>query len=181
MQTTYINGYKVTIFYSYNGTQLFITSSEGVQIYAHKVSGDPIARAEEVIALETAAHPVVETIVKAEQEPAVSTNRAAQLEELGAVYGKLGRLSEEQIRSEQKTQFQFSIRKLATCPSIVSEDELGTVLFIAKKGERLADTIEWLASRKTITGPQKRLVNAWIATNNLNISEIPVESRFAAR
>lgn len=181
MQTTYINGYKLTIFYSYNGTQLFITSGEGVQIYAHKVSGDPIARAEEVIALETVAQPVGETIARAEQETAVSLSRAAQLEELSSVYGNLDRLAVQQIRSEQKTQFQFSIRKLANYPSIVSEDELGTVLFIAKKGEMLADTIEWLKERKTITAPQKRLVNAWIATNNLNISEIPVESRFAAR
>ena len=49
MQKTTINGYQVTIFTGYNGTQLFITDSTGVQIYAHKVSGDPIARAMEVI------------------------------------------------------------------------------------------------------------------------------------
>jgi hypothetical protein len=49
MQTTTIKGYKVTIFNSYNGTQLFITDSEGTQIYAHKVSGNPLERAKEVI------------------------------------------------------------------------------------------------------------------------------------
>lgn len=49
MKQTTINGYKVTIFTGYNGTQLFITDSQGVQIYAHKVSGDPMQRAKEVI------------------------------------------------------------------------------------------------------------------------------------
>ena len=49
MKTTTIKGYKVTIFNSYNGTQLFITDSEGVQIYGHKVSGDPMERAMEII------------------------------------------------------------------------------------------------------------------------------------
>ena len=50
MTQTTINGYQVTIFTGYNGTQLFITDSKGIQIYAHKVSGDPIQRAKEVIA-----------------------------------------------------------------------------------------------------------------------------------
>jgi hypothetical protein len=49
MQTTNINGYKVTIFKGYNGTQLFISDSKGNQIYAHRVSGNPIDRAREVI------------------------------------------------------------------------------------------------------------------------------------
>ncbi len=49
MQTTTINGFKVTIFYSYNGTQVFINDKAGVQIYGHKVSGNPIDRAREVI------------------------------------------------------------------------------------------------------------------------------------
>ncbi len=49
MQTATINGYKVQIFKSYNGTQLFIMDAEGNQIYAHKVSGNPIERAQEVI------------------------------------------------------------------------------------------------------------------------------------
>ncbi|MDQ3489741.1 MAG: hypothetical protein M3449_01570 [Acidobacteriota bacterium] len=49
MQTTTINGFKVTIFYSYNGTQVFINDKSGVQIYAHKVTGDPLLRAMEVI------------------------------------------------------------------------------------------------------------------------------------
>lgn len=49
MQTTKINGYKITIFTGYNGTQLFISDKQGVQIYAHKVSGNPIERAKEVI------------------------------------------------------------------------------------------------------------------------------------
>ena len=50
MEQTTINGYKVTIFRGYNGTQLFITDAEGDSIYAHKVSGDPMERAMEVIA-----------------------------------------------------------------------------------------------------------------------------------
>ncbi len=49
MQTTNINGYKVTIFKGYNGVQLFITDASGNQIYAHRVSGNPIERAKEVI------------------------------------------------------------------------------------------------------------------------------------
>jgi hypothetical protein len=49
MQKTTINGYKVTIFTGYNGTQLFITDSKGVQIYAHRVPGNPMERAMEVI------------------------------------------------------------------------------------------------------------------------------------
>lgn len=49
MQTTTINGYKVTIFNGYDGTQLFINDPKGNQIYAHKVSGNPIERAKEVI------------------------------------------------------------------------------------------------------------------------------------
>jgi hypothetical protein len=49
MQKTIISGYQITIFNSYNGTQLFITDQSGVQIYAHKVSGDPMQRAMEVI------------------------------------------------------------------------------------------------------------------------------------
>jgi hypothetical protein len=49
MQTTNINGYKITIFKTYDGTQLFITDARGNQIYAHRVSGNPIDRAREVI------------------------------------------------------------------------------------------------------------------------------------
>ena len=45
-----INEYQITIFTGYNGTQLFINDADGVQIYAHKVSGDPMERAMEVIA-----------------------------------------------------------------------------------------------------------------------------------
>ncbi len=51
-QTT-ICGCKVSIFKGYDGTQLFITGSDGIQIYAHRVSGDPVAKAKEVIAAET--------------------------------------------------------------------------------------------------------------------------------
>lgn len=49
MKTFNYKGFKVTIFFSYNGTQLFINDKQGVQIYAHKVSGNPVARAEEII------------------------------------------------------------------------------------------------------------------------------------
>jgi hypothetical protein len=50
MQTTKINGYNVTIINHRDGTQLFITDKDGYQVYAHKVSGNPIERAKEVIA-----------------------------------------------------------------------------------------------------------------------------------
>ncbi len=49
MQKIKINGYTVTIFNHYNGTQLFINDSKGVQIYAHKVTGDAMLRALEII------------------------------------------------------------------------------------------------------------------------------------
>jgi hypothetical protein len=49
MKTTTIKGYKVQIFKGYNGTQLFIIDAKGNQIYAHRVSGNPIERAREVI------------------------------------------------------------------------------------------------------------------------------------
>lgn len=48
MLKTKIKGYTVEIFKSYNGTKLFI-SKGGVQIYAHKVSGDALQRAVEII------------------------------------------------------------------------------------------------------------------------------------
>lgn len=59
MQQTIINGYQITVFTGYHGTQLFITHPEGYTIYAHKVSGDPMERARQVIALEV---PEIETI-----------------------------------------------------------------------------------------------------------------------
>lgn len=49
MQIIKINGFTVSIFNSYNGTQLFISDASGVSVYAHKVSGDPMLRALEVI------------------------------------------------------------------------------------------------------------------------------------
>ncbi len=41
------------IFTGFDGTQLFINSPEGHTIYAHRVSGDPMERAKEVIASNT--------------------------------------------------------------------------------------------------------------------------------
>jgi hypothetical protein len=49
MKQTTIEGYRVTIFNHYNGTQLFIEDAAGNQIYAHKVTGDPMERAAQVI------------------------------------------------------------------------------------------------------------------------------------
>jgi len=49
MLETTINGYKVMVFKTYNGTELYINNPQGDQIYAHKVSGNPIERAKEVI------------------------------------------------------------------------------------------------------------------------------------
>ncbi|MDQ4119876.1 MAG: hypothetical protein M3209_00230 [Acidobacteriota bacterium] len=49
MKELNINGYKVSIFYHRNGTQLFIQNADGFQIYAHKISGNPLERAVEII------------------------------------------------------------------------------------------------------------------------------------
>ena len=57
MQQTTINGFRVMIFTGYDGTQLFINNPEGDNIYAHKVSGDPMERAREVIAQNMPAAP----------------------------------------------------------------------------------------------------------------------------
>lgn len=70
MEQTIINGFKVTIFYGFNGTQLFITNAENVQIYAHRVSGDALARAKEIIAGET-----VETPAPVENEICISDRK----------------------------------------------------------------------------------------------------------
>lgn len=51
---TIINGFKVTIFNHYNGTQLFINDRDGVQIYAQKLTGDAMERAKTIIAANTA-------------------------------------------------------------------------------------------------------------------------------
>ncbi len=50
MKQQIISGYQVTIFTGYDGTQLFITNADGIQIYAHRVSGNPIEKAREIIA-----------------------------------------------------------------------------------------------------------------------------------
>ena len=49
MRTFDYKNHKVTIFTGYNGIQLFVSNSQGVQIYAHRVSSNPVARAEEII------------------------------------------------------------------------------------------------------------------------------------
>jgi len=50
MKQLTINDYKVTIFYHQNApAQLFIQDKSGFQIYAHRVSGNPLDRAVEVI------------------------------------------------------------------------------------------------------------------------------------
>lgn len=54
-QQTKIGGFKVEVFTGYDGVQLFITDATGIEIYAHRVSSDPIERAQEVIARETGA------------------------------------------------------------------------------------------------------------------------------
>jgi SWIM zinc finger len=57
MEQTIINGFQVTIITGYYGTQLFITNADGINIYAHQVSGGrdgAFERANEVIARETA-------------------------------------------------------------------------------------------------------------------------------
>ena len=53
MQQTMINGYRVMIFTGFDGTQLFVNNPAGDNIYAHRVSGDALARAKEIIALDT--------------------------------------------------------------------------------------------------------------------------------
>ena len=49
MKTLFIKGHKVQIFPTYLGAQLFIFDGKGNQIYAHRVSANPIARAEQII------------------------------------------------------------------------------------------------------------------------------------
>lgn len=49
MQHEQINDYKITIFESYEGKQLFIESPAGETVYVHRVAGDPIERAKQVI------------------------------------------------------------------------------------------------------------------------------------
>ena len=49
MKQLTINGYLVTIFQTKNGTQLFIQDKSGFQVYAHKVSKNPLERAVEII------------------------------------------------------------------------------------------------------------------------------------
>ena len=49
MEQTIINGFRVMILKGFDGTQLFINDGRGNQIYAHRVSGDPMERAREVI------------------------------------------------------------------------------------------------------------------------------------
>jgi len=45
-----INGHKVSIFPGYDGTSLYVTDPNGIQLFAHKVSGDPMEKALSVIA-----------------------------------------------------------------------------------------------------------------------------------
>jgi len=52
MQQAIINGFRVMVFTGYDGTQLFINHPDGHNIYAHRVSGDPMERAKQIIALE---------------------------------------------------------------------------------------------------------------------------------
>ena len=50
MKQLNIDGFKVTIFYHRNApAQLFIQDAAGFQIYAHKVSKNPLERAVEII------------------------------------------------------------------------------------------------------------------------------------
>ncbi len=41
--------YTITIYRCFDGIKLFVTDSKGNQIYAHKVSGNPVECAKEVI------------------------------------------------------------------------------------------------------------------------------------
>jgi hypothetical protein len=53
MTTTTINGHKVQIFETQNGTELYISNPEGDCIYAHKIGiGDPMERARAIIPAE---------------------------------------------------------------------------------------------------------------------------------
>lgn len=49
MEQTIINGFRVIIFKGYDGTQLFIDNPAGENIFAHRVSGNPVKRAKEII------------------------------------------------------------------------------------------------------------------------------------
>lgn len=74
MEQTTINGYKVMIFHGYDGTQLFINDPKGQNIYAHRVSGDAIERAKEIIARETTLAP--ETLTVKSRAICLSTRKA---------------------------------------------------------------------------------------------------------
>jgi hypothetical protein len=45
---TTINGFNVEIYETFHGTELYI-SKDGVQLYGHKVSGDPMEKARELV------------------------------------------------------------------------------------------------------------------------------------
>ncbi len=57
MQQSIINGYRVMVLTGYDGTQLFINNPAGDNIYAHRVSGDAVERAKEIIAQDAPAAP----------------------------------------------------------------------------------------------------------------------------
>ena len=76
MQQTTINGFRVMIFTGYDGTQLFINNPEGDNIYAHKVSGDPMERAREVIAQNMPAKVSVAAPVKTDRMICLSDRKA---------------------------------------------------------------------------------------------------------
>lgn len=72
MQQTIINGFNVMIFKGYDGTQLFINNPAGENIYAHRVSGDTIARAKVIIAA---------NLMNAEESEPAKTDRMICLNE----------------------------------------------------------------------------------------------------
>lgn len=49
MKTAKINNYGIQIFETYNGTELYISNPEGEMIYKHKVSGDAMEIAKQII------------------------------------------------------------------------------------------------------------------------------------
>ena len=62
-QFTY-NGHSITVHEGYNGKSIFIRNAEGIQIYAHKFTGNALAHAklilgEEVKAVAVSVAPVV--------------------------------------------------------------------------------------------------------------------------
>ena len=67
-ETATINGHQIEVHYTFHGVELYV-SKDGVQLYGHKVSGNPMEKAAEIVARLSGAEvkPVAEKLEKANQ------------------------------------------------------------------------------------------------------------------